>query len=74
MRHGNLRHYNRVGEVIERHTGGANPTMTMQTWRTSRSHRRVLLGPHYQWIGAGFARGRIDGRLSTVWVARLAGR
>lgn len=77
VRHGSLREHlrrwNHAGEVIEWHSGGARPIVTVQKWRESPPHRQVLLYRRYDRIGMGFARGRIDGRLYTIWVARLAG-
>lgn len=43
-------------------------------WMRSGVHRALLLDPGFVAAGIGWRRGRMDGRLATVWVLRLGGR
>ena len=77
-RHADLRPdangYDHMAEVIEWHAGSAErPAAALAAWRASPEHRALLLDPDVHDFGSGRARGRIGGRRSTVWVARLGG-
>jgi uncharacterized protein YkwD len=56
------------GEALAVHRGWrAQARTTVRRWLRSPSHRAVVLGG-FRRIGAGIKRGRLDGRLTTVWV------
>ncbi|HEV2875408.1 MAG TPA: CAP domain-containing protein [Thermoleophilaceae bacterium] len=62
------------GEALAVHRGWrARARPTVKRWLRSPSHRAVLLGG-FRRIGAGIRRGRLDGRLTTVWVLHATGR
>jgi uncharacterized protein YkwD len=62
------------GEALAAHRGWrARARRTVRGWLRSASHRAVLLGP-FRRIGAGMKRGRMGGRLMTVWVLHTGGR
>jgi len=61
------------GEVIEWHTGTApNVQGVVNEWMNSPDHRPVLLNGIFHRAGAGWAVGRMDGVISTIWVVRFA--
>jgi uncharacterized protein YkwD len=67
--------FGRAGETLELHAGwNADPAQTITEWMNSPAHRTVLLSSSYRWVGMGIARGRIDSRLVTVWVAHVGAR
>jgi uncharacterized protein YkwD len=56
------------GEALAVHRGWrARVRTTVRRWLRSPSHRAIVLGD-FRRIGAGIKRGRLDGRLTTVWV------
>jgi uncharacterized protein YkwD len=56
------------GEALALHSGWRRRARsTVRRWLRSPSHRAVVLGG-FRRIGAGIKRGRLDGRLTTVWV------
>jgi uncharacterized protein YkwD len=62
------------GEALALHRGWrARARSTVRRWLSSPSHRAVVLG-RFRAIGAGIKRGRIGGRLTTVWVLHVGGR
>ncbi|HEV3378167.1 MAG TPA: CAP domain-containing protein [Thermoleophilaceae bacterium] len=62
------------GEALAMHRNWrAGARRTVRRWLHSPSHRAVLLGG-YRRIGTGIKRGRMDGRLATVWVLHVSGR
>jgi uncharacterized protein YkwD len=64
--------YTRAGETLEFHRGWAlEPAQTVRRWLGSPTHRAVLLDRRSRRLGAGRARGRIHGVLSTIWVLRV---
>ncbi len=59
------------GEALARHRGWrARARSTVRRWLRSPSHRAVILG-RFRTVGAGIKRGRVGGRLTTVWVLHL---
>jgi uncharacterized protein YkwD len=61
------------GEALAIHRGWrARARSTVRRWLRSPRHRAVLLGG-FRRIGAGIKRGRLDGRLTTVWVLHVSG-
>jgi uncharacterized protein YkwD len=61
------------GEALAIHRGWrARARTTVRRWLRSPSHRAVLLGG-FRRIGTGIKRGRLDGRLTTVWVLHASG-
>jgi uncharacterized protein YkwD len=63
------------GEALARQRGWslrAAPVARM--WMRSAVHRALLLDPGFGAAGVGWRRGRLNGRLATVWVVRLGGR
>jgi uncharacterized protein YkwD len=64
-----------AGETLAYHTGwDAQPRRTITRWMNSPGHRAVLLSPSFRWVGMGLARGRLGGRVATVWVAHVGSR
>lgn len=62
------------GEALARHRGWrARTRSTVRRWLRSPSHRAVILG-RFRTVGAGIKRGRIGGRLTTVWVLHVRAR
>jgi uncharacterized protein YkwD len=62
------------GEALALHRGWrARPRATVRRWLRSPSHRAVVLG-RFRAVGAGIKRGRIGGRLTTVWVLHVGAR
>jgi uncharacterized protein YkwD len=62
------------GEALAMHRNWrGRARRTVRRWLRSPSHRAVLLGG-YRRIGTGIKRGRMDGRLATVWVLHVSGR
>jgi uncharacterized protein YkwD len=73
--HPDGRRFDRLGEVIEWHPGArARPVRAVRAWMASGSHRAVLLDRRLRWIGVGMDVGRMAGRRTTFWVARLGER
>ncbi len=64
-----------VGEVLSYH-GGWRPrrSATVRGWLESPGHRAALLSPSFDSVGAAFARGRIGGRRTTIWVVQFGRR
>jgi uncharacterized protein YkwD len=61
------------GEALAVHRGwGARARQTVRRWLRSPTHRAVLLG-RFRRVGAGMKRGRMDDRLTTVWVLHAGG-
>jgi uncharacterized protein YkwD len=59
------------GEALAYHRGWRALTRsTVRLWLRSPSHRAVILG-RFRAVGAGIKRGRIGGRLTTVWVLHV---
>jgi uncharacterized protein YkwD len=63
-----------VGENLAWHTG-LRPRVagTVRAWLNSPPHRALMLSSRFRWIGAGMARGRLDGLAGTTWVLHLGG-
>jgi uncharacterized protein YkwD len=85
MRHNYFRHgrritasrrlFRRVGEALELHTGhNALASAAVRGWKHSPSHRRLLLSPAFEFIGAGRTAGNFRGRPTTIWVIQLGAR
>ena len=61
-----------AGETLAWHTGlDPQPYRTIRRWMASPPHRAVLLSPRFQWVGMGMERGRLGGRLVTMWVGHV---
>jgi uncharacterized protein YkwD len=59
------------GEALALHRGWrARAKVTVRRWLLSPSHRAVVLG-RFRAVGAGITRGRMGGRLTTVWVLQV---
>lgn len=59
------------GEALALHRGWRpRAKETVRRWVRSPSHRAVVLG-RFRAVGAGIKRGRIGGRLTTVWVLHV---
>jgi uncharacterized protein YkwD len=61
--------YSRLGENLAWRTG-PRPRVryTVAAWLNSPPHRALMLSRGFRWLGAGVARGRLDGRAGTAWV------
>ena len=64
-----------AGETLAYHTGwDAQPRRTVMRWMNSPGHRAVLLSTGFRFVGMGLARGRLAGRVATMWVAHVGTR
>ena len=64
----------RLGENLAWHTGWRpRVTGTVRAWLDSPGHRALMLSSRFRWIGAGTARGRLNGLAGTTWVLHLGG-
>jgi uncharacterized protein YkwD len=78
MRHGYFGHASRIhashrfhmlGEIIEIHRGGhAAVGLTLRDWLNSPGHRAIIMNGSFTFAGAGFTKGRFQGRTATIWV------
>jgi uncharacterized protein YkwD len=69
------RGFRRVAELIARQNGWRLNTASVALgWRNSPTHRSLLETGSYRLIGVGWARGRLDGSLTTIWTVRLGAR
>ncbi len=61
--------YSTLGENLAWHTY-RRPRVgyTMRSWLHSPPHRGLILSSGFRWVGAGVARGRLNGRAGTTWV------
>ena len=64
-----------VGEVLGYHSDWKpRRPATIRGWLASPGHRSVLLSPSFRNVGTAFARGRIGGRRTTIWVVQFGRR
>ncbi len=69
------RGFRRVAELIARQSGWRLDTAPVALgWKNSPTHHALLQTSSYRLIGVGWARGRLDGALTTVWTVRLGAR
>jgi uncharacterized protein YkwD len=63
-----------LGENLAWHPG-RRPRVsgTVRRWLRSPPHRALILHPAFHWLGAGIARGRLNGRRATTWVLHFGG-
>ena len=62
----------RRGEVLSIHYGDdLMISNVIQAWENSEGHRNLLLNGSFRTVGAAYARGRFNGRRTTVWVVRV---
>jgi hypothetical protein len=63
-----------LGENLAWHSG-ADPgvALTVRGWMGSPPHRALILHRSFRWLGAGIARGRLDGLGVTAWVLHFGG-
>jgi uncharacterized protein YkwD len=65
----------RLGEALAWHSDGrARVSGTVRSWMHSPPHRALILHPGFRWVGAGMARGRLQGQGGTTWVLHFGGR
>jgi uncharacterized protein YkwD len=67
--------YSLLGENLAWHSG-RRPRIrrTVRAWMRSPTHRALILHPGFRWLGAGIARGRLQGYMGTAWVLHFGGR
>ncbi len=66
--------YSRLGENLAWHPGrSARVRLTVRAWLQSPPHRALMLSSGFRWLGAGVARGRLQGRAATTWVLQFGG-
>ena len=64
-----------AGETLAWHSGWRpSPRRTVLRWMASPPHRAVLLSPTFRLVGMGMERGRLDGEVTTMWVAHFGRR
>jgi uncharacterized protein YkwD len=63
-----------LGENLAWHAG-ADPgvSLTVRGWMNSPAHRTLILHRSFRWLGAGMARGQLDGLGVTAWVLHFGG-
>ena len=67
--------FRRLGEIIEMHRGHrARVSSAFRAWRRSGSHNAMLLDGNFRWVGAGYVKGRFQGRRTTMWVMHFGRR
>jgi uncharacterized protein YkwD len=67
--------FGRVGETLEMHSGWQpDPSLAIDGWMNSPTHRAVLLSSQFKWVGMGIAKGRNGNGPYTVWVAHVGAR
>jgi uncharacterized protein YkwD len=67
--------FSMLGENLAWHSGGLpRVSATVQGWMHSPPHRSLILHPGFHWLGAGVARGSLDGRRVTAWVLHFGAR
>ena len=72
---GTGRGFRRVAELIARQRGWRLNTGSVAVgWENSPAHRSLLETGSYRLIGVGWARGRLNGSLTTIWTVRLGAR
>lgn len=65
----------RLGEALAWHSDRrARVSRTVRGWMHSPPHRALILHPGFRWVGAGMARGRLQGYRATAWVLHFGGR
>ena len=63
------RRFKRLGEIIALQRGRrARVSATFRAWRNSPAHNAILLDGNFRWVGAGYKKGRFNGRRTTMWV------
>ena len=69
------RRFRALGEIIEIHRG-LRPAIgyTLRDWMGSAYHRSLILSNQFRYAGAGFTRGRFQGRRATIWVMHFGRR
>ena len=61
-----------MAELIARQSGWHLDTAPVALgWKNSPTHRSLLETSSYRLIGVGWARGRLNGSLTTIWTVRL---
>jgi uncharacterized protein YkwD len=69
------RRFRHVGELIARQSGWRIDTSTVALgWQNSPPHRSLIETGSFRLVGVGWARGRLDGALTTIWTVRLGAR
>jgi uncharacterized protein YkwD len=69
------RRFRSLGEILEFHRGKrVRVGHALRMWMNSSSHRSVILSSHFRFAGAGFSRGRFQGRPATIWVMHFGRR
>ena len=69
------RRYRSLGEILEIHRGKrARVGAALRRWMNSSGHRSVILSSNFRFAGAGFTRGRFQGRRATIWVMHFGRR
>jgi uncharacterized protein YkwD len=64
--------YSRLGENLAWHPGRSpRVRFTVRAWLRSPPHRALMLSSGFRWLGAGVARGRLQGRAATTWVLQF---
>ena len=67
--------FGRAGETLEMHSGWQpEPSLAIQGWMNSPTHRAVLLSSQFKWVGMGIAKGRNASGAYTVWVAHVGAK
>ena len=67
--------FGRAGETLEMHSGWQpEPSLAIQGWMNSPTHRAVLLSSEFRWVGMGIAKGRNANGPYTIWVAHVGAK
>ena len=66
--------FSMLGEALAWHSGRhAHVSSTVRRWMQSPPHRALILHSGFRWVGAGMARGRLQGQRATTWVLHFGG-
>jgi uncharacterized protein YkwD len=68
------RRFRTLGEILEYHRGGPAVRYTLRDWLNSPEHRSIILSRAFTSAGAGFVRGRFQGRRVTLWTMHFGHR
>ena len=64
-----------MAELIARQPGWRLDTASVaRGWKNSPPHRSLIETRSYRLAGVGWARGRLNGSLTTIWTVRLGAR
>jgi uncharacterized protein YkwD len=69
------RHFRTLGEILD-YRRGLRPAVraTLRDWLNSPEHRSIIMSRSFTAAGAGYVRGRFQGRRATLWTMHFGHR